>query len=101
MLLGSSGSFGGSLGRTWSFMPKNKKIIPLFDALNKKVEESLPPLPSGSTQFDTDAIGSDVSLNGPSGYEVHGRRLDIEVSPNRAGEDISGYYHSMLLKVVG
>ena len=74
-----------------NFLSKEKETIPLFDALNEDVFQSLPPLPPNSSLQKKGAIGIIAPL-----YE-HGRWLRIEFSTSQTNDFILKYYGSYLL----
>ena len=73
------------------FMLAEKETIPLFDAMNEDVYQSLPPLPPNSSLQGRGAIGILSPL-----YE-HGRWLRIKVSTNQTKDFILKYYDSLCI----
>lgn len=86
--------FGFSLEKSYrEFDEKEQEAIPLFDALNEKILNELPPLPFGTIYIRQYSDG----IVYPHKY-LHGRRLNIEAETSMTAKDVENYYKSFLLE---
>jgi len=74
------------------FLNNELETIPLFDALNEDVAQSLPPLPPGTSLRKTWSVGINAPL-----YE-HGRWLFMEFSTTQQPSDILEYYRAFFAR---